>query len=177
MDFYGDALACNILPYEWKKDGEGVWERREAPPAPDAESSRTSRTAPSSYTSLFETQAAFNLLHVRNDTNPTSLSSVFFEHDPDADREEDNPKTPESDGSSSGRLTPRQPQFAMDHTWAGVGDALMNERPRRRPSRLEEANNVYGKTFIEFKQNCAVGRHPLPPAPAPRPEHADREPR
>ena len=163
MDFYDRALASNSFPDDWVQDEEGIWQERAVTLPPDPGHSRTSRTTPSSYTSLSDLRAAFNRRGIYNVTDPTSVSSIVTQHDLDADRDADNPRTPESGDTDSGSGTPQQLPPSRTQTLAGIGDGVMNERVlRRRPTRLEETSDRYGRFFVEYKERSAAGRSSYP---------------
>ena len=167
MDFYSPALASNTLPDDWERDEDGVWKPRPTNPVPDPGSSRTSGTTLSSLVSPSENLADFGQLDLHDETDASSISSIVAEYDNEVGRGEDRSTSPGTEKTTSGRATPHLQPLTMTETMQGVGHALLNERQvHRRPTRLEEPHDEYGRLFIAHKEKLAGGKiFPLSPHP------------
>ena len=159
MDTYNPALAFNTLPEDWQRDEEGVWKDRNANAALHPASSRTSGTTLSSLVSPFDPLAGLGQLDLHDDTDASSISYLAAEDNNEADVGESRPTSPGADKTNSRLTTPHLQPLSMTETVAGMGHALLNEsRPYRRPTRLEETHDEYGRRFVAHRQQLASGK-------------------
>ena len=167
--FYPSALAHNYAPDDYEKDREGVWQLKAvnsknrprmrtesniAPPLPDEQ-----HTAPTEFTSA---EAAD---YQASDDDASSVSSTAAEIGGDTRWVEE--------GYRSGRaiidsfLLSRSPTpvavvpaKCVEAVIAGMGEGLVANDSKTRPSRLVETYGPYQARFVDFRKDQACSKPP-----------------